>query len=159
MGSDLPGVPVVPLARELRVASPASHIVVAGRLLTSAEHDELMALKARGFLVWNDLDEDSVPSILGVVRRGLYVASEAVMERLEQPERRRRPRRGDIVLEPLERGVLLKLCAGLKQRELARAEHVSRTTIERTIHALRSKFGVPTTCALCAQAGCLGFIE
>jgi len=48
VGSDLPGVPIVPLARELRVASPASHIVVTGRLLTSAEHDELMALKARG---------------------------------------------------------------------------------------------------------------
>ncbi len=159
VGSDLPGVPVVPLARELRVASPTSHLVVAGRLLTSAEHDELMTLKARGFLLWNDLDEDSVPSILGVVRRGLYVASEAVVERLGQPERRRWPRRGDIVLEPLERDVLRGLCAGLRQYELARVERVSITTIERTIHALCGKVGVPTTCALCAQAGRLGFIE
>ena len=73
------------------------------------------------------------------------------------PESAQTPKDRGIVLSAHEQSVLQGLAAGLTQREIAHAEYVSKATIERTISTLRHKFGVSSTCALCVQAGRLGF--
>jgi len=161
-GSDLPGVPVVPLVREIRAASPASQIVVVGRLRTRAEHAELTALGIRGFVLWKDIDAESVGAILEVARRGMRFASEAAMERRDTPEpeqeRRLRPRASGIALTDEERVVLHGKVTGLVEREIAEELHASIPTVERILRGLRAKFGVTTTCALCAKAVHLGLV-
>ncbi len=159
-GSDLPSIPIVPLVREVRATHPASQIVVVGRLRTQAEHVELTALGVRGFVLWKDVDDESVGAILELARRGMRVASEAAMERRDTPEleRRQRPRASDIVLTDEERVVLQGKVTGLVEREIAAELHTSVPTVERLLQGLRAKLGVATTCALCAKAVSLGLV-
>lgn len=161
-GSDLPGIPIVPLVREVRATHSASQIVVVGRLRTRAEHVELTALGVRGFVPWKDVDDESVGAILELARRGMRVASEAAMERRDTPEpeleRRQWPRVSDMVLTDEERVVLQGKVIGLVEREIAAALHTSVPTVERILRGLRDKLGVVTTCALCAKAVHLGLV-
>ncbi len=160
--SDLPGMPIVPLVREIRAAHPVSQIVVVGRLRTRAEHVELTALGVRGFVLWKDIDDEIVGAILDLARRGMRFASEAAMERRDTPEpeqeRRRRPRANDIALTDEERVVLHGKVIGLVEREIAAELHTSVATVERILKGLRAKLGVVTTCALCAKAVFLGLV-
>ncbi len=161
-GSDLPGIPIVPFVREVGAAHVASQIVVVGRLRTRAEHIDLTALGARGFVLWKDIDDESVGAILDLARRGMRVASEAAIERRDTPEpeteRRRRPRVSDITLTDEERGALQGKVMGLVEREIAADLHVSVPTVERILRGLRDQLGVATTCALCAKAVSLGLV-
>jgi two-component system nitrate/nitrite response regulator NarL len=63
-GSDVPGVPIIVLVQELRDASPASRIVVVGKLLDSVCHRQLTDLGARGFLLWKDVTEETLWPLL-----------------------------------------------------------------------------------------------
>ncbi len=161
-GSDLPDIPIMPLVREVRAVHPVSQIVVVGRLRTRAEHIELTALGVRGFVLWKDVDDESVEAILELARRGMRVASEAAMERRDTPEpqseRRSRPRTSDIVLTDEERVALQGKVTGLVEREIAAELHASVPTVERVLKGLRDKLGVVTTCALCAKAVHLGLV-
>ncbi len=161
-GSDLPGIPIVPLVREVRAAHPVSQIVVVGRLRLRAEHAELTTLGIRGFVLWKDVDAESLGAILELARRGMRVASDAAMERRDTPEpeteRRRRPRVSDIALTDEERVVLHGKVIGLAEREIAVDLHTSIPTVERILKGLRAKLGVATTCALCAKAVHLGLV-
>ncbi len=161
-GSDLPGLPIVSLVREVRATQPASQIVVVGRLRTRAEHVELTARGVRGFVLWKDIDDESLGAIPELARRGMRVASEAAMERRDtpepEPERRQRPRASDIVLTNEERVALHGKVIGLVEREIAAALHTSVPTVERILRGLRDKLGVVTTCALCAKAVHLGLV-
>jgi len=159
VGSDVPGVPITALVQELRVASPTSRLVIVGKLLDAMCHIQLTDLGVRGFLLWKDVTEETLWPLLQVVGHDLCVGSAAAIERRGTMDRRRGPRMGDIVVGPLERAVLEGLGTGLTQRDLACREHVSETTIERTIATLRGKFGVATTNALCGQAGRLGLLD
>ncbi len=160
--SDLPGMPIVPLVREIRAANPASQIVVVGRLRTRAEHAELATLGIRGFVLWKDIDDESLGAILDLARRGMRFASEAAMERRDTPEpeqeRRLRPRASDIALTDEERVVLRGKVIGLVEREIAEELHASIPTVERILRGLWAKLGVTTTCALCAKAVHLGLV-
>jgi len=161
-GSDLPGIPIVPLVREVRAANPASQIVVVGRLRTRAEHVELTALGVRGFVLWKDVDDESVGAILELARRGMRVASEAALERRDAPEPEteghRRSPASDTVLTDEERVVLQGEMTGLGEREIAAALHMSVPTVERLLRGMRDKLGVATTCALCVKAVSLGLV-
>ncbi len=161
-GSDLPGIPIMPLVREVRVASPVSQVMVVGRLLTRAEHVELTALGVRGFVLWKDIDAESMGAILELARRGMHAASEAVMARHAvpepEPERRQRPRARDIALTDEECIALHGKMTGLMEHEIAVKLHVSVPTVERILKRLRAKLGVATTCALCAKAAHLGLV-
>ncbi len=161
-GSDLPGLPIVPFAREVRAALPAGQIVVVGRLRPCAEHIELAALGVRGFVLWKDIDDASMGAILELARRGMRVASDAAVERRETPEpeteHQRRPRGSGLVLTDEERGVLHGKVTGWVEREIAAELHLSVPTVERILRGLRDKLGVATTCALCAKAVSLGLV-
>jgi DNA-binding NarL/FixJ family response regulator len=160
--SDLPDIPIVSLVREVRAVHSASRIVVVGRLRTRMEHVELTALGVCGFVLWKDIDAESVEAILALARRGMRVASEAAMERRDtpepEPERRRRPRASDITLTDEERGVLRGKVTGLVEREIAVELHTSVPTVERILRGLRNKLDVVTTCALCAKAVSLDLV-
>ncbi len=159
VGSDVPGLPVVPLVQELRAASPTSRIVVVGKLLESADHAYLTQLGLAAFVVWKDVTEVKLRIVIEGVLNDLRLVSIAAAERRAMLDRRRGPRMSDIVVEPMERTVLKGLGVGLTQREIAHDLRVSETTIERMIATLRGKFGVATTSALCGQAGRLGFLD
>jgi len=158
-GSDLPGVPIVALVQDLRMASPTSRIVVVGKLLDGRDHIQLTDLGARGFLMWKDVTEETLRPLLETLRHDICVESTAAVERRGALDRRRGPRMSDIVVEPMERAALKGLGAGLTQREIAHDLRMSETTVERVIATLRGKFGVATTNALCGQAGRLGFLD
>jgi DNA-binding NarL/FixJ family response regulator len=112
-------------------------------------------------LMWSDVGPDTVPDCLAVMlRHNLVVGSRAALYAyLALLERRQRPRNDEMVLSSQERVVLRGLTSGLTQREIADAEHMSEPTVRRTIATLRSKFGVGTTYALCAQAGRYGLVN
>ncbi len=159
VGSDLPGLPVVPLVQELREMSPTSRVVVVGKLLDSADHTSLTQLGVAAFVVWKDVTDVKLRIVIKGVLNDLRVASIAAVDRRAMVDCRRGPRMSDIVVEPMEHPVLRGLGTGLMQREIAHELRVSETTVERMIVTLRGKFGVATTNALCAQAGRLGFLN
>ncbi len=159
VGSDLPGLPVVPLVQEVREMSPTSRVVVVGKLLDSADHTSLMQLGVAAFVVWKDVSDVKLRIVIEGVLNDLRVASIAAADRRAMMDRRRGPRMSDIVVDAMERTVLKGLDAGLIQREIAHDLRVSETTVERMIATLRGKFGVATTNALCGQAGRLGFLD
>lgn len=54
--------------------------------------------------------------------------------------------------------MLSLLVNGWTQPEIAEALHMSEVLVKRTVTALRARFGVRMTNALCWQAGRLGFV-
>jgi len=158
-GSDVPGTPIIALVQALRDASPTSRIVVVGKLLDALCHIQLMELSVRGFLLWKDVTEETLWSLLEIVQHDVCVESTAAVDRRSATDRRRGLRASAIVVGPVEQAVIKGLGTGLTQREIACQERMSETTIERLIATLRGKFGVATTNALCGQAGRLGFLD
>jgi len=159
VGSDLPGLPVVPLIQEVREVSPTSRVIVVGKLLDCTDHVYLTQLGVAAFVVWKDVTEVKLRIVVEGVLNDLRVASIAAANRRAMVDRRRGPRMSDILVEAMERTVLKGLDEGLTQREIAHDLRVSDTTVERMITTLRGKFGVATTNALCGKAGRLGFLE
>ncbi len=159
VGSDLPGLPIVPLVQEVRELSPTSRVVVVGKLLDSVDHAYLTQLGVAAFVVWKDVTDVKLRIVIEGVLNDLRVASIAAADRRAMVDRRRGPRISNIVVEPMERTVLRGLGEGLMQREIAHELRVSETTVERMIATLRGKFGVATTNALCGQAGRLGLLD
>jgi len=159
VGSDLPGLPIVPLVQEVRELSPTSRVVVVGKLLDSVDHAYLTQLGVAAFVVWKDVTDVKLRIVIEGVLNDLRVASIAAADRRAMVDRQRGPRISNIVVEPMERTVLRGLGEGLMQREIAHELRVSETTVERMIATLRGKFGVATTNALCGQAGRLGLLD
>jgi len=156
-GSDIPGTPIIPLVQELRAASPASRIVVVGKLLDAMCHIQLTDLGVRGFLLWKDVTEETLWHLLEIVQHDVCVESTAAVERRGATDRRRGRRMSDMVLTDEERAVLRGLGVRLAPGEIADELSMSESTVKRMIAALRIKFGVCSTNALCMQAGRLGF--
>ncbi len=159
--SELDGQPSVPLMEEMRAVSPASRIIVVGKLLERAEYARLTELGVRSFLLWEDVTPDKISRVIEAVRAGLRVGSGAVAERAIVPppvERRCKRRECDIMLTDEERIALNGKVTGLVEREIAVELHASVPTVERILRGLRDKLGVATTCALCARAVSLGLV-
>ncbi len=156
------GIGLVPLVRQVRRASSASRVVVIGTKGT-LHRDTLLQLieqGTRGYLLWEGLDEATVVRCLAAVREDDVLAGHrAVLEELlASPERRRRSHNDEPTLTDDERAVLSLLVGGWTQPETAAALHMSEVSVKRMVSALRAKFGVRTTNALCWQAGRLGFV-
>jgi len=158
--SDLAGMRLVPLVRDLRAASPHSRVVVFGKLLESEAHRELDKLDVAAFVQWKTATPERIRLILAAVRAGeLYVGCKGVVERLRAPERRRRARPADSpALTPTLRAVILGLSAERTRQEFADEEGVSVHTIDDRIHALKRAFGVRSSFMLGVLAERLGFI-
>ncbi len=156
------GIGLVPLVRQMRRASPASRIVVVGTkdMLRRDTLLQLIEQGTRGYLLWEGLDGETVMRCLALVREDDVLAGHrAVLEELlAAPERRSRPRGDEPALTDEERVALSLLVEGLRQEEIAGAMHLSGITVRRMVAALRDRFGVCTTNALCWQAGRLGFV-
>lgn len=159
VSADMSDRPLVSLVRNLRAARPDATIFVIGSA-AGLDHDSLclLALLVDGYFVWEDLRLGAVQDSLSVVLEvGVVVWSRLALATLLDPAARLRARNAGRALTILEQSVLHKLATGLTQRQIATAEHVSEPAVKRTIAALRKKFDVPTTCALCAQAALQGF--
>ena len=156
------GIGLVPLVRQVRRASPASRVVVVGTkdMLRRDTLLQLIEQGTRGYLLWEGLDGATVTRCLAVVQEDDMLAGHrAVLEELlAAPERRQRTRNDEPALTDDERAVLSLLVGGWTQSEIAAALHMSEVSVKRTVTALRAKFGVRTTNALCWQAGRLGFV-
>ena len=153
---------LVPLVRQMRRASSASRVVAVGtrEALRRDTLLQLVDLGVRGYLLWEALGGEAVVRSLATVREDdLLVGHRVVLEELlAAPERRRWPRGDEPVLTDDERAVLSLLIEGLRQEEIADVMPLSGITVRRIVAALRDKFGVRTTNALCWQAGRLGFV-
>lgn len=159
VSSDLSTPPVVLLVRELRLVSPASRIMVVGKLLDPTEHEHLIELGIGGFLLWADVTGEKLVQAIETIRTGLVVVNATVVERVVAvPERHRALRYRETVLTHEERVILDGKVSGLTQQEIAKEVHASVATVERILAGLRARFGVATTCALCARAVHAGFI-
>lgn len=156
------GFGLIPLARQVRRASPTSRVVVVGTK-DMLRRDTLLQLLEQGtcgYLLWERLDGGAVVRCLAAVRDDdLLVGHRLVLEELlDMPERRHRPRHDEPALTGDARAVLSLLVGDLTQQEIAATLHLSEATVKRTVTALRATFGVRTTNALCWQAGRLGFV-
>ncbi len=74
VASDLAGLRLVPLVRDLRLASPCSQIVVLGKLLEPEAHRQLDDLDVACFVPWKTMTPGRIRGALAAVRAGgLYV--------------------------------------------------------------------------------------
>ncbi len=157
--ADADGNGIVPLVRQCGRASPASRLVVVGarEALRHDQLERLIELGLRGYLLWEGLRREAVVRCLAAVRDdALFVADRAVTDELAAgPERRH----DEPVLDDEQRIVLALLTAGMREKEIAPEAHMSERTVRRVVATLCGLFGVSTTCALCAQAGRLGFVS
>ncbi len=160
--ADVGGMGVVPLARVVHRASPTSRVMVVGtrEALRRDALAQLMELGVRGYLLWEGLSGEAVVRCLAVTREDdLLVGHQAILgELVAVPERRRPLRNDEPSLTDDERTALSLLIEGLRQEEIAGEMLVSVMSVRRLVAALRDKFGVGTTNALCWRAGQLGFV-
>ncbi len=158
-GSDIPGVPIVALAQELRDTSPASRIIVVGKLLDSLYHIQLTDLGVRGFLLWKDMTEETLWPLLETVHHDVCVESTAVVERRGATDRRRRSQKSGIVLKPLDQTILKGLAEEMTQQQIAEAVGVGLRTVEDHIAILKDKLEAPTPFMLGMKAERFGFLR
>jgi DNA-binding NarL/FixJ family response regulator len=160
MASDLVDVPVVPLVRDLRIVSPASQIIVIGKLLEAEAHRQLTDMDLVGFLQWKCVTAERLRHMIAAVRAGeVRVASKAVIQVLRTSERQQQAQGADSpVLTCKERAVLLGLAKGLTQQQIAEANGVSVRTVEDRIAVLEDKFDAPTMFMLGVKAERAGFV-
>ncbi len=158
-GSDIPGTPIVTLVQELRAASPASRIVVVGKLLDSGDHVRLIHLGVLSFLLWKDISEETLWHTLEAIRHDLCVASKAAADRCGDLDCRREPQRGDIALKPLDHIILKNLSKEMTQQEIAEAAGVGLRTVEEHITILKDKLEAPTPFMLGMKAERFGFLR
>jgi len=62
VASDLAGLRLVPLVRDLRAASPCSRVVVFGKLLEPEAHGHLVDLDVAGFVQWKTVTPERTHS-------------------------------------------------------------------------------------------------
>lgn len=160
VASDLPGVPPVPLVRDLRGASAQSQIIMIGKVLTPEEHRQLADLDLAGFLQWTSVTPERLRSVIDAVRDGeVRAASTAVVRAFQATEHRYRSRGDmDVVLTAKDRATLLGMTHNQTQHRIATDEGVSLRTIEDRVAGLKEKFDVPTTFMLGVMAERLGFV-
>jgi len=78
VASDLAGMQLVPLVRDLRAASSCSRTVVLGKLLAPEAHDQINDLDVACFVQWKALTPERIQVALAAVRAGeLYVGCKA----------------------------------------------------------------------------------
>jgi len=146
------GISLVSLIRQVRRASLESRTMVVGtrEALRRDTLLQLMEQGARGYLLWEALGGEAVVRSLATMREDdLLVWHRVALEELLAEPERRRPRNDEPALTDDERAVLSLLIGDLTQPEIAEALHVSEVTAKRIVAALRAKFGVRTTNALC----------
>lgn len=127
------GVIAMPLLRGLRRALPASKIVV---LATRVDLQQMVVLKrigVEGYLVWRDLPIEVIHHCLAAILLGDIVLTSRVVRR-----------EGVVRLSPREQVVLGHLAAGLTQEAIARAEGLSRRTVQRIVADLEAKLHAPS---------------
>ncbi len=160
MASDQAEVAPVSLARDLRVASATSQIIMIGHLLKPEEHRQLAAIDLAGFLQWTCVTADRLRNVVEAVRDGeVRAASKGAVRALGEPERLQGPHgQENLTLTEKERATVLGLACGQTQQQIAVSEGVSRRTIEDRIAGLKEKFDVPTTFMLGVIAARWGFV-
>jgi len=144
---------------QLRAASPASRIVVVGKLLDSGDHVRLIHLGVLSFLLWKDISEETLWHTLEAIRHDLCVASKAAADRCGDLDCRREPQRGDIALKPLDHIILKNLSKEMTQQEIAEAAGVGLRTVEEHITILKDKLEAPTPFMLGMKAERFGFLR
>jgi len=127
VASDLAGLRLVPLVRDLPAASPCSRIVVLGKFLEPEAHGQLDDLDVAGFVQWKVVTPERIRAVLVAIRAGeLYVGCKGAVQAFHALERRQRVRGANsAVLTPKLRAVLLGLAAGRTHQEIADDEGVS----------------------------------
>lgn len=158
VAADLEDTPLLALADELHTRCPTSKVILIGPPLRHEEQLQLLEAKIACHVRWEEVSPERVRHILALVRAAdVRVASGVIAEQLAPPDRRRHPRKPDVVLSERERVVITGLAAGHTRATIAEREHLSEETVKRTIGALRAKFDAPTTFALGMQAALYGF--
>ncbi len=74
VASDLAGMQLVPLARDLRAASPRSGVVVLGQPLDSGVYSQLDALDVAGLVQWKVVTSERLQLVIATVRKGAMQA-------------------------------------------------------------------------------------
>ncbi len=88
VASDLLGMRLVPLVRDLRAASPHSRIVVLGKLLEPEDCSQLDALGVASFVQWKVVTLGCIRlALTAVCESQLYMGCEGVVQQLHSPER------------------------------------------------------------------------
>ncbi len=159
VGSDLTDLPLIPLVEGVRAISPASQIVVVGKLLDSHDHVRLIHLGVSSFLLWKDISEETLRLTLEAIRHDLRVASKAAADRCGDLDCQREPQTSDITLKPLDHAILNGLAEEMTQLEIAEAASVGLRTVEEHIAILKDKLEASTPFMLGMKAERFGFLR
>lgn len=153
------GKAALPLLTELRRAiCPHSRLVVCAMQFSPEQLVALADLGMMGFLQWGDLCAEMLRQAApAIVAPGLLVHTRSpalvYREALRDP---RGPREGAVHLSPRERAVLERLDEGLNQKEIARVEGISLSTVKRANTRLKEKLNASSPFAMGVAAARLG---
>ena len=153
-------VSALPLIRELSSISPASRFVVFGA--SDPDDDTLLALRdvSASYLVWSELSPAGLQScVSAVIEAPVRIGNERLVQLFFAAiERQARADIGQVVLTDRQRAVLRHLSAGRTRPQIAAAEHLSRSTVDRTMAELFDSFGVSSATEFIAEASRRGML-
>jgi DNA-binding NarL/FixJ family response regulator len=151
LAADLRDGRVADLLQRLPLCSPESCVVMFGEELRGDLAEQLQARDGPSYLLWREVNDDSLlPGLLAVLV-GHRLFSPDLLPDLVHPEGTSTSD-GAPPLDPRERLVLARLMAGWKQTEIAIELKVGRRTVQLDVARLKRKYGVRTIAQLIRAA-------
>ena len=148
------------LVSALRERCADSKVIVVAHSLQSPDFIALVGSGVHGFVLWRDLNVAALRHCLSAILRGeLLVVSKSLPDDLLHPAvGDTQPRTGRIQLTQRERLILEQMAAGLTQKEIAAANHLSLRTVKRIVAGLERKLDASSQFVLGAKATALGLV-
>lgn len=149
---DVEGVSAVPLLKELRAQLPTALIVVFAGRYTVEELVDLVAVRASGYLLWDDLDSPGFAAAHDAVRSGAFtVVSQAVASAFADAVLARHETRAAVgSLTGRQRAVMRMIAAGQTNQEIATHLGIQSTTVATHVERLKARFGAASRSELAA---------
>lgn len=148
---------IITFTAGLRENTPDSKIIVFCDRVDRDVLRALLRLDVNGCLLWPDLTPETLQAALTLVLAGVSaVTARAERELVGGPGG---ARESAVKLTENERGAIRGLDAGLDQRQIADAEHMSRRSAKRAVRSLKEKLGAESLYQLGKMVERLGLGE
>lgn len=150
---ELDGAFVLPLLQTLSAICSACRVIVVAERLSSEQLTALLDAGIAGYLLWDDLEWETLRHALAAVLSGqVMVCSASATEALREAIHHSGPTVTAVPLTVRESAVLTHLAAGRTQREIAEIERVSPRTLARIVTSLMRKLDAESPFMLGVQA-------
>lgn len=152
------GESVIPLLSHLHAHMPDVRIVLFAGRYDLAELHRLGSLHIAGYFLWDDLDHVAFSGAFDATCSGGFTVGSRAVANAFLDGTLSPYQLSDEVTER-EHTILGGLAAGRTREEIAADEHLSRSTVDRTIAGLFDRFGVSSSNELISEAARRGLLR